>query len=97
MGYSLRFGRCAFRKQDSPEGGGVCGHAVHVCPSSVSVICPGILDDWVTGEWICSVHIKRLYNRLRANCEQSNMQSQQCVLALTCRSVSAKPHLLSCC
>ena len=47
--------RCVFREQDSPGSGGGCGCVV--CPSPVSVDCPGILDDWGTGEWTCSVHV----------------------------------------
>ena len=85
--------RCVFREQDSPGGGGGCGCAV--CSSPVSVDCPVILDDWGTGEWTCSVHV-HVYT-IHSEQIVSKGISKQCVLALTCSSVSAKPHLLSCC
>ena len=75
--------RCVFREQDSPGSGGGCGCAV--CPTPVSVDCPGILDDWGTGEWTCSVHVKRLYNTLRANWEQRNITA-----------MCSGPHLQQC-
>ena len=54
--------RCVFTGEDSPGRGGGCGCAL--CPSPVSVVCPGILDDRGTGEWTCSVFCTTLHPSL---------------------------------